>query len=279
MKIKEALELLKSEFLKVEDKYFAKKEALLILAHFLGTSPLNVYLYLDKDIAEEKIFKILKKRLSGYPLAYILKEAWFWGRKFFVEEGVLIPRQDTEILVEAFLESKIQNGFFLELGVGSGAIAITILLEKPSLKAFGVDVSPYALRICQKNSSYYGVSSRLFLLKANWLSAFRKAPLFSAIISNPPYVSQKEWNSLAEEVKKEPYQALVAGKTGIEYHEKLIKESSQFLKQKGFLFFEIGYNQKHQVEELLKKFGWRYQFYRDLSGYYRVVKAWKNEDL
>ena len=279
MKIKEAFELLKLELLKVEDSYFAKKEALLILAHFLNTSPLNIYLYFDKDIAEKEVLQILKKRLAGYPLAYVLKEAWFWGRKFFVEEGVLIPRQDTEILVEAFLESKIQKGVFLELGVGSGAIAITLLLEKPDLSAFGVDISSDALRICQKNSDYHGVNNKLFLLKADWLGAFRRAPLFSAIISNPPYISQAEWNGLAEEVKKEPYQALVAGETGLEYHEKLVKEASQFLKPEGFLFFEIGYNQKHRVEKLLKEFGWSYQFYKDLSGYYRVVKAWRDEDL
>jgi len=256
MKIKEILNVLEKELQKIEEPYFAKKEALLILSYFLKTSPLNVYLYLEKKIenkVQEKIFAILKKRLLYIPLAYLLKEAWFWGRKFLIDEGVLIPRQETEILVEAFLESNIKQGTFLELGIGSGVISISILLERPLLKAFGIDISKKAIEVCKKNRAYYKLEKRLNLLQGNWFSPFQKKPIFSAIISNPPYISKNEWEILPEEVKKEPFEALVAGETGLEFHEKLLKESHLFLKKGGFLFFEIGYNQKKRSRKSIKK--------------------------
>jgi len=279
LKVKSALKFLTERLSQIEEKDYARFEALCILAHFLKTSPLNVFLFLEKEVSEEEIRQILELRLSRFPLAYILKEAWFWGRKFFVEEGVLIPRQDTELLVEVFLESGIREGWILELGLGSGAVTITLLLERPDLKAAGIELSCKALEVCCKNAELHGVKKRFFPVKGDWLSPLSPAQLFSAIISNPPYISEKEWSSLPEEVKREPYEALIAGKTGLEFHERLIAEARDFLIKGGFLFFEIGYNQKQKVEELLKKYCWKYQFYRDLSGHYRVVKAWRDEDL
>jgi len=130
-----------------------------------------------------------------------LKTTYFWGRKFYVEEGVLIPRQDTEVLVSAFLELPLKTGKVLELGVGAGAISVTLLLERKELKVFAVDIEPKALKITKKNAKTYKVEKRLFLIKGDWFSPFLEKPLFNAIVSNPPYISCEEWETLDEEVK------------------------------------------------------------------------------
>ncbi|MCD6489949.1 MAG: peptide chain release factor N(5)-glutamine methyltransferase [Thermodesulfobacterium sp.] len=276
MKVSKAFELAEESLSQIEDKEYARWEALLILSHFLKVSPLNVYLYLDKEIPEEKFFKILEERKKKKPLAYILKETHFWGRSFYIEEGVLIPRQDTEILVSVFLDLPVKEGIILELGVGAGVIAITLLLEKSNLKAFAVDISSKALEITRKNAKTYKVEDRLFLIKGNWFTPVLEKPLFKAIVSNPPYISLKEWGTLDEEVKLfEPKEALISGEKGTEFQEKLLKFADEYLLKGGFLIFEIGYNQGKMIRELLNFYKWHFKIFRDFKGYERVVLAWK----
>jgi len=276
MRVLDALKLIKESLSEIETIEHAKWEALLILSHLLETSPLNVYLHLDKKISEEKVLKILEERKKKKPLPYILKEAYFWGRKFYIEEGVLIPRQDTEILVSAFLKLPINEGRILELGIGSGIIAITLLLEKPKLKVFGVDISEKALEITKKNAKTYKVEDRLFLIRGDWFSSILGKPLFKAIVSNPPYISFSEWEALDEEVRLfEPKEALLSGEKGTEFQEKLLKFAHKYLLEGGFLIFEMGYNQGERIRELLKLYTWDFKIYKDFKGYERVVLAWK----
>ena len=278
MKVFSALKVATETLSSIEDEEYAKWEALLILSYFLKISPLQVYLNLDKDIPEKEFFYILKERQKKKPLPYILKEAFFWGRRFYIEEGVLIPRQDTEILIQAFFDLNIQKGKILELGIGSGIISITLLLEKPELKAFGIDINPKALEITRRNARVYQVEDRLFLLRGNWFFPILKQPEFDIIISNPPYISEKEWLDLDEEVRCfEPKEALIAGKEGTEFQEILLKESDKYLKKEGFLIFEMGYNQTKSLQSLLKLYGWKYKFYKDFRGYNRVIVAWKED--
>lgn len=279
MKVLEALKYAREVLSEIEDKEYAKWEALLILSHLLKTSPLNVYLYLDKEISEKIFLKILEERRKKKPLAYILKTAYFWGRKFYVEEGVLIPRQDTEILVSVFLKLPFKKGRVLELGVGAGALSITLLLERKRLKIFAVDIDPKALKIAKKNAKAYRVEKRLFLIKGDWFSPFSEKPLFNTIISNPPYISSDEWETLDEEVKLfEPRSALVSGKEGTEFQEKLLKFADKYLLKGGFLIFEMGYNQGKRIRELLNFYRWKFQIFKDLKDYERVVLAWKEKE-
>jgi len=283
LKIFDALSYTKNLLKNIEDEKYAEWEALLILSHILKIKPLEVYFYLNDPLPKEKEKKlknILQERLKRRPLAYILKEIYFWGRKFYVEKGVLIPRQETEVLIEAFLELDIKGGQILELGVGSGNIVITLLLENPELKAIGVDISERALKVCKKNAEFYKVLSRLFLIKGDWFSPLKEnfEEGFEAVLSNPPYISEKEWKSLEPEVREfEPEEALIAREKGLYYHRLLLENAHIFLKKEGFLIFEIGYNQKEAVENFLKKYHWNYRFKKDLRNFYRVVIAWKED--
>ncbi len=279
MKVKEVLPYLIEKLSLVEDIEYAKREALEILAHLLEIKPLDVYLNLDKEVASEEIEKILQARLERKPLPYIFKKAYFWGRPFYIEEGVLIPRQDTEVLVEVFLQIDLEEGWILELGCGSGIIAITLLLECPKLRVVAIDQSPLALKITQFNAIHYGVYDRLYLVRADWLNSLKKGPHFDVIVSNPPYLSEEEWQELDLEVKLyEPKLALVAGKEGTEYQESLLKEGANYLKEDGFLIFEMGYNQSPKIAGLAKKFHWTFNFYRDLQNYERVALLWKRKE-
>ncbi len=190
MKVKEAFSYLFESLSKIEEPYLAKKEAREILAHLLNLSPLDVYLYPEREVSEKEIERILRERLTLKPLPYILKRAYFFGRPFYLEEGVLIPRQETEILVEIILkklkEKNLKEVIFLELGCGSGILSITLLLEDKTLRGFANDISDKALKVTKKNASIYGVKERLNLLKGNWFSPFKKKPQFHIILSNPP---------------------------------------------------------------------------------------------
>ncbi|MCS7198763.1 MAG: peptide chain release factor N(5)-glutamine methyltransferase [Caldimicrobium sp.] len=276
MKVREALSYLREELVRIEEKIYAQQEAQDIIAHFLNISPLNVYLHLEKDVPFEALHQILKERLTGKPLPYILKKAFFFGRAFYIEEGVLIPRGETELIVEVFLQLGIEEGWILELGCGSGIISITLLLERPKLKVLAVDVSSKALTVAKINAQKYQVEERLFLIRGNWLSSLKEQPLFKAIISNPPYLSLEEWETLPWEVKDfEPKEALIAGPKGTEYQEIIIREGYKYLYPQGFILFEMGYNQAPKIEELIHKSS--YKIFKDLLGYPRVVLIWRED--
>ena len=277
MRVKDAISYTQEKLSKVLEKPQAQWETLLILGHLLKVKPLDVYLFPEKEVSLNKLEEIITKRLQKVPLAYILKETFFWGRRFFVEEGVLIPRQETELIIEvAKTRIKGKKLKVLELGIGSGAIGITLLIELNTELLFGVDISEKAIKVSKKNAFLYKVESRLFLVKGNWFEPFAKKRIFDLIVTNPPYIAQTEWKELDEEVRCfEPYEALVGGENGLFFHEKTLKHAGKFLKKNGFLIFEMGYNQAKSVKELLKTYNWEYQIFKDLLGYERVVIAWQ----
>ncbi|MFN3406964.1 MAG: N5-glutamine methyltransferase family protein, partial [Caldimicrobium sp.] len=158
-------------------------------------------------------------------------------------------------------------------------VSITLLLERPQLKAVALDISEKALKITQINAKLYNVESRLYLIKGNCLSPLKKFPFFKAILSNPPYISEKEWEELDPEVKLyEPKTALVAGKEGTEFHETLLKDGASYLSDEAFILFEMGYNQSTKIKKLARKYGWEYVFYRDLQNFERVALLWKKKE-
>ena len=185
MKVSSAVKFLTEALTQKLPEDRAKREALEILAHLLRVSPLNVWLKLEEEVPDEALNHILSRRLTGEPLPYILGIAYFFGRPFYVEKGILIPRPETEVLVEHFLEVAPPQGVILDLGIGSGILAITILLERPNYIAFGVDISKEALKVAQRNANLHGVSSRLYLILGNALKPFKENLFLQPSLATP----------------------------------------------------------------------------------------------
>ena len=212
---------------------------------------------------------LLARRLAGEPLQYIRRTTEFYSREFYVDDRVLIPRPETEILVEAVLERTPRNGKVIDIGAGSGCIAITIERERPDLHVFAVDRSPGALAVTAKNCARLGASVRL--AASDLLSAIDGT--FETIVSNPPYVPLSEYEELAVEVRiHEPRMAITPGPSGMEIFERILVESQTRLSPRGHLILEIGYGQEDAMRGLAKDEGFAVDaFLPDLAGIPRVV--------
>ncbi len=272
--IKEGKEALETIGLTKEE---AESEVRLILAHLLKIKPLEVY-FLDSELSIEIIQKfrdILKRRLSGIPLPYILEEIEFFGRRFFISQGVLIPRPETEILVEAVLETLDHApAWICELGIGSGVVALTLALERNNFKILGIEKSSIAMEIAKKNRFLWKLEEEVKFVLGDWLTPIKKKNLFKAIVSNPPYIAEKEWDTLPKEIRcYEPKEALFGGKDGLDYIKRTLIEAPDYLISNGFVFLEIGYRQADAVKEFAINLGYQVSFCYDLLGYQRVLIA------
>jgi release factor glutamine methyltransferase len=224
---------------------------------------------------ERGFLGLIRKRLAGHPLDHLTGRKEFWSLPFKVGPGVLVPRPETELVVEKAVESAAgRRPSILDVGTGSGNIAIALSRELPLARITAVDISVRALKIARANAAVLGAAGVRFV-RSDLLSAFGKPrPLFDVIVSNPPYVARREWTELAAEVRDhEPKRALVGGDKGTEFIEKLIKRSHGFLRSGGRLVMEIGAGQKDDVRSLFGD-GWdEIEFTRDLAGIPRVVAA------
>ncbi len=259
----------------------ARREALLALAHLLGKRLPEVYL--QPEVPEEtrrQFLRMMEERARGVPLAYILGEVEFFGRPFLVSPGVLIPRPETEILIESVLEHVGNRAEpVLELGVGSGCVSLTLALEAAKLRVFGVEKSAAALEVALKNRRRLGLEGKVFFFRGDWLEAVKPRPYFRALVSNPPYVAPEEWASLAPEVREhEPREALLGGRDGLSFIRRTLEEAPRFLRPGGLVFLEIGYRQREKVEELARSLGYDCSFARDLLGHDRVLVAGLRSD-
>ena len=247
----------------------------LILSKVLNIPRWKLITEKDKYLSTEekrKFFSLIEKRTERYPLGYILGEKEFFNIKLKIEEGVLIPRPETELLVEEVLKRIPENKKIigLEIGIGSGAISIALLKNRPNLIMYGVDISEKALQLSALNAKINNVLDRFIIIKSN---LFENIPdiKFDFIVSNPPYIAQEEYETLEEEVKKEPIEALIAGKEGTEFYERIINQGINYLKEKGFFAFEIGYRQGEYVKKLLENKGFKVSIIKDYQGHDRVV--------
>ena len=273
MKIKQALKIAidRLKKAKIETPVL---DAQVILSHILKIPRWKLLIEENKDMRkkeEEKFFELIKKREKRYPVAYIIGEKEFFGIPFKVKEGVLIPRPETEILVEEVLK-RIKNKEKpegLEVGIGSGAIAISLLKNKPDLKIIATDISEKAINVAKENAKIHGVKNRLKIIKTDKLKGIKGK--FDFIVSNPPYIKEEEYNTLQEEVKKEPKEALIAKDEGLEFYKSIIREGKNLLKNNGFFAFEVGYNQADKVVEILQKNGFKAEKIKDLQKIERVV--------
>ncbi len=239
-----------------------------------------VILNFDKEISNENLEyfdKLIQQRGKGEPVAYLIKKKYFWKYNFTVNKNVLIPRPDTEVIIEEVLKlTKNKDSLnLLDIGVGSGCILISILKDKKNFYGTGIDISKKSLDICKINGKNLGVISRLKLFKSDIDNFhFRK---YDLIISNPPYIEKSKLKYLEKDVIGfEPKQALDGGIEGLTEISKVINGSSELIKKNGFLILEIGFNQKRKVKKILENKGFYIKkIIKDLSNNDRCIISMK----
>ena len=229
----------------------------ILLSEAINKSREFVILNSNQDInSKEYIYfeKMVNQRAQGKPVAYLIGKKYFWKNEFEVNEKVLIPRPDTEIIIEQVLKiyKKKNEINFLDIGFGTGCILLSILKEKKNFKGTGIDISSHALKVCKINAYKLGVKNRVKLFKSD-IDKFFKGK-YDLIISNPPYIKNSDLKYLEKDVINfEPRSALDGGLDGISEIRKIIEKSSELIKNGGKLILEIAYNQKKEVKQLLKK--------------------------
>jgi release factor glutamine methyltransferase len=264
----------------LEDVDDPSLEAKLLILKSLGISEESFYSYPEKKVSkslELKFLRLVTKRREGIPLAYVLEEKEFWSIRFKVSPGVLIPRPETELLVEKVIElSSKGKELIVDIGTGAGNIALSLAKELSQASVVATDVSQPALTLAKTNARLQKITSIGFL-KGSLFEPLKKLGFQKKcdfVVSNPPYVSEKEWEALPEEIKNhEPKAALVPGQTGLEYIKNLIQQAPDFLKSKGYLCFEIGAGQKEKVLPLFGDAWHEPQCFNDLNAIPRVVTA------
>lgn len=207
---------------------------------------------LDKN-KEIQYFEEIKKLRKGIPIEHITHQKEFMKLMFFVDKDVLIPRQDTEILVEEVISiaRKINAKKILDLCTGSGAIAVSLAKYLPQIEITAIDISNEALKIAKKNAISNNVENQITFISSDMFTNLNEEK-FDIIVSNPPYIKTNVIEELDMQVKNEPYIALDGGKDGLEFYKKIINESYQYLKFNGYLCLEIGFDQKIDVIELIE---------------------------
>lgn len=226
----------------------------------------------DEQVSEDRLAAVRKKisrRLAGEPLQYIRGESEFFGRRFMVDPRALIPRPETEILAESLISRLRGNESVLDVGTGTGCIAVTAKLERPRIRITALDRSLDALSLARENARALGASVQL--VGSDLVSAIRGP--FDVIVSNPPYVPQGDIASLEVEVRShEPVMALSPGPSGLESIERLFRDGRGILGPAGLMIFEIGYGQAEAVRQLAAATGWKVESIRnDLAAIPRVV--------
>ncbi len=235
----------------------ARLDAEVLLADLLKCERIDLYVNFDYPLKDEEIDKYRKRiirRIKGEPVAYITGKKEFMSLDIFVNEKVLIPRPETELLVEKvktyYEKRNLKNALVVDLGTGSAAIIISLAYYLKSIKAIAVDNSELALKIARKNIKHHNLDNRITLKKGDFLKPIlemKSKEKVDIIVSNPPYIESNDMNKLADEVKKEPSLALDGGEDGLDSYREIIPDAAKLLKQGGLLALEIGCNQADMV--------------------------------
>jgi release factor glutamine methyltransferase len=264
------------EKLSVVSGEFALPEAERILTFLLNCSRSELYVSLQKELpaeTSEKILKTINRRVKDEPLAYILGSAYFYNKEFIVTPDVLIPRPDTEILVEEVLKNeKSDICWFLDMGAGSGCIAAVMTEQNPQWKAVASDISFPALKIARENCP-----KKVSLLCCDRLSAVKNHAQFDFIVSNPPYIKSSVLPTLDKSVRAfEPLRALDGGTDGLDFYRYLADTAKPLLKERGRIYCEIGYDQGKDVPKIFEEKGWKdISITKDFGNRPRVLQAIK----
>jgi release factor glutamine methyltransferase len=282
MLLSELLAICRREMAGVRDA--APGEAEILVSAVTGISRSRFFLSMGDDIRDAlgRLLPLIARRVAGEPLQYVLGSWEFFGREFLLSSDTLIPRPETEGLVEravaALRRSPMARPFALDVGTGSGAIAVTLAAEVPAACVVATDTSSGALRKARENAARLGVAGRVLLICCDLLSALKCGVRFAVVVSNPPYVAEGEWPLLPPEVRDhEPPGALLAGRDGLSVLRPLVAGAARHLSPGGELWCEIGASQGKAASSLpcgsLRPLG----VFRDLAGRDRYV-GWKKPE-
>lgn len=257
-------------------------DAQILLCHIAGLSKVDIIRDRDKSLGEdisERFFQLIEERKMGKPIQYITGHQEFMGLDFYVHENVLIPRPDTEILVEKVLQL-LKNKENLEIAdvcTGTGAIAVSLAYYIPDSFVYASDISHHAVECCRRNIDKHGLESRMKLLQGDLLEPLFEEGLegrLDALVSNPPYISKNDMETLPLSVRGfEPHLALYGGGEGLDFYIRILKDAARLLKKGGLLAFEIGYDQGPALTKLIEDKGSykNIRIEKDLAGLDRVV--------
>lgn len=256
-------------------------DAEVLMAFLLNKERSFLFMYPDNELDDSTIkayLSLINERKNGKPIAYITNHQEFMGIDFYVNEHVLIPRPDTEILVESILKTLNKESplNILDLGCGSGAIAVSLAYYLPKAFIYGVDIEPDALLISEKNAKRQGLDYRMKFISGNLFEPLSHNIKFDVIVSNPPYIPTQEIEKLQVEVSNyEPRAALDGGIDGLDFYRKIISEAPKYIKDGGYLFLEIGYDQASDISDLMSenKSYTETEVIKDLAGLDRVIKS------
>lgn len=276
------------ELLEKVDKFFTEKgidsprlNAELLLADILSCKRLNLYLQFDRPLKEDEVNRYreyVRRRSLREPLQYIIGKVEFFGLEFKVNTSALIPRPETEILVEEVLKSLkgTEAPVIIDVGTGSGNICAALALKLSNSVVYSLDVNEKALALAEENIRNLNLSEKVHLMKQDILHANQSnLPEADLIVSNPPYVPHVEYDTLQEEiVKYEPRNAVTDESDGMKFYTRITQFAGEKLKPGGRLFFELGYNSSEKVEKIMSANGFHdIKITKDYSGINRVISG------
>ena len=278
--------------LKWTEQYFKEKgiesprlDAEVLLSHILGRERIYLYVHFEEPLQLEELAayrEAIKQRVSRVPVAYIIGTREFMGLPFKVTEDTLVPRPDTEILVQAAIDrlKAVERPVrFADIGTGTGAICLSVLKYVPEATADTVDISEAARKVAEENAASLELTERITFYTGDLLTPLAgNVENYDAILSNPPYIPDADIEQLAPEVRcKEPRTALAGGPDGLAFYRRLIADSPTLLKEDGFLAVEVGIHQEKAVAKMAEENGAfaRTEIIKDYGGIERVVVAWK----
>ena len=269
MTIEQALDFARQQLATEE----ASVDSVALLSHVLKCNQTYLLTWPDKALtAQQQTYfeDIIAQRQQGKPVAYITGERGFWSLDLIVTEATLIPRPDTERLVELALSKAQSKQTIVDIGTGSGAIALAIAIESPSCDVYACDFSRSALLIAQQNAERNNIRNVQFL-HTDWLSGFTENSI-DIVVSNPPYIEQNDPHLQQGDVRFEPISALASGDDGLDDIRKIVEQATYCLKPSGWLLIEHGYHQSKQVQALFQQQGFsQVSGHKDFGGNDRVV--------
>lgn len=261
--------------MKIKDILEKNNNDLIIALTYLLNTNKNL-LFLNKEEAlDEKIeneLKIINDKINeGYPLQYAIGKWNFYGLDLLVDKRALIPRYETEILVDLIINDNSNNKKILDIGTGSGAISLALSKNLKDSKIIGVDISKNAIDLANENKIKLNINNVEFKESDIFSNIDEK---FDIIVSNPPYINKEDFEKLDNKLYYEPQNALYGGEDGLYFYKKIIKNAKNFLNKNGKIYLEIGYNQKDSISDLLEEYGYRQiKSYKDFNDFDRIIKA------
>jgi release factor glutamine methyltransferase len=262
-----------------------RKEAEILVSEIFGLSSIELFIEEHEPGTRQiqALEEALDKRCRHVPLAYIFNKASFYGSEFYIDERVLIPRPETEILVESvsnFLNSnKLSDKTVVDIGTGCGNIAISLTKHLSSCKIMATDICPQAIEVARKNIKNFGFEANITLLEGDLFAALKGYEgKIDVVVSNPPYISEVEMNGLSAEVSREPYISLYGGQDGLDLYRRFFQKAATYLSKNGLMVLEIGYNQAEALRllsETSKNFSCL-QIIKDYRKLDRVICCRKN---